>query len=179
MFFGKPIPYETNPVSLGATFEPCFSFRNHVASIKKKCTNRLNIVKILSHKSWGLSTDTQVALYRSLIGSVIDYSAFMCSQLSEALLKSVQAIQNGAMRSIFKMRYDAHIEDLCAVSNLPRVEERMMDLNQDYMENAIISNNPLFADLAMNYQRSFGGGREIENKTLLCDCSHFLAEIYD
>ena len=103
----------------------------------------------------------------------------MCSQLSEALLKSVQAIQNGAMRSIFKMRYDAHTEDLCAVSNLPRVEERMMDLNQDYVENAIISNNPLFADLAMNYQRSFGGGREIENKTLLCDFSHFLAEIYD
>ena len=176
--FGETIPCEANPVSLGATFDPCLSFRNNVSYIKKKCMDRLNIVKILSHKSWGLSTHTQVALYRSLIGSVIDHSACMCSQLSDSLIKSVQAIQNGAMRSIFKMKYDAHTEDLCTISNLQRVEERMLDLNQAYIENAITSNNDLFRDLAVNYQRSFGESRTITKKTLLCDFSHFLSSVY-
>ena len=76
------------------------------------------------------------------------------------------------------MKYDAHTEDLCKISNLQRVEERMLDLNQAYIENAITSNNDLFRDLAVNYQRSFGESRTITKKTLLCDFSHFLSSVY-
>jgi hypothetical protein len=175
--FGETIPYEANPVSLGVSFDASLSFQKQVASIKKKCVNRLNIVKILSHKSWGLTSETQVAIYRSLIGSVIDYSAFMCSQLSDSLMRTVQAIQNSAMRAIYKMNYDAHTVDLCAASNLPLVEERMMELNERYIQSSFLSSNVLFCDLAYNYRRSFFGGRLITETTLLCDFNHLLETV--
>ena len=78
------------------------------------------------------------------------------------------------------MKYDAHTEDLCKISNLQRVEERMLDLNQAYIENAITSNNDLFRDLAVNYQRYLGESRTITKKRnfVLLDFSHFLSSVY-
>jgi hypothetical protein len=172
--FGERVPYEANPTSLGVTFDPTLSFRAQVKKIKDKCNSRMNILKIISHKSWALSTKTLVSIYKSLIGSVIDYSFFMCSQLSEKLMKSVQATQNNAMRIIFKKGYDpvtrknTTTDTLCELSSLPLVEDRMMVLNQRYFDSAVISVNQLILDLGLGFRTLFLSG-DIKNKTLLCD----------
>ena len=44
---------------LGLTFDLGLTFTNHVKDIKKKCINRLNVIKILSNKKWKLSKKTQ------------------------------------------------------------------------------------------------------------------------
>ena len=35
---------------LGITFDIGLTFKNHILDIKKKCINRLNVIKILSNK---------------------------------------------------------------------------------------------------------------------------------
>jgi hypothetical protein len=40
-------------------------FKANANNIKEKCLKRLNIIKILSHPKWKLSTKTLVSLYRS------------------------------------------------------------------------------------------------------------------
>ncbi len=174
---GERIPYEKNPVSLGITFDEGMNFKAHVQKLKANCSRRLNIVKILSHKSWQLSTKTLLSIYKTLIGSVTDYSAFISPRLSEAVTTSLQAIQNRAVRSIFHLPWDEHTVDLCDISKLPLVQVRMAELNRRYFRCAKIDNNPLISTLFREYRGSFAVGTELVVKTLLCDHSTLLANI--
>jgi hypothetical protein len=74
--YGQRVPHCANPKFLGIIFDSHLSFESHVKSIKAKCMSRLNIIKILSHRSWKLSKNTLVNIYRSLIGSLFDYIHF-------------------------------------------------------------------------------------------------------
>jgi hypothetical protein len=40
---------------LGINFDTGLTFNKHVKELKKKCNNRLNIIKIISNKSWYLT----------------------------------------------------------------------------------------------------------------------------
>ena len=175
--FGERIPYEAHPVSLGVTFDPTLSFRKQTEVIRAKCLGRLNVIKILSHRSWKLTQDTLVAIYRTLVGSVIDYSFFMVSQLSDRTMKRVQVIQNSAMRYIFKKSRKCPTEILCSLSDLPRVGARMLELNDRYFEASCKFANELILDLARGFMRSFPPTREIPYKTLLCDFRHMLETV--
>jgi hypothetical protein len=77
---------------LGITFDIGL-FNHHIADIKKKCINRLNIIKILSNKLKRLSTKTLTTIYLSLIRSIIDYSSVLISWISNMLFKTTEAIQ--------------------------------------------------------------------------------------
>ena len=167
--YGELIPYEKTPVSLGIVFNECMSFENNTKVLKAKCAQRLNIIKILSHKSWKLNKKTLVSLYKSLIGSLIDYSAFACVRYAKDLNKTIQAIQNMAVRSIYKIRREAHTptEELCRISGLELVITRMSDLNSRFFKNAKKTKNPLIQKLVEEYREKFLN-KPIP-KTLLCD----------
>ncbi|RNA20190.1 RNA-directed DNA polymerase from mobile element jockey-like [Brachionus plicatilis] len=77
-----------------------------VDEIKERCNNRLNIIKILSNEKWGLNQNTLGDLYKSLVGSILDYSFPCLNSFSENNIKKLQAIQNTAVRSILKLKYD-------------------------------------------------------------------------
>ena len=84
------IKHEKNPKLLGIIFDEKLCFDNHVEKIRDKCLKRLNIIKIISHKSWKLSERTKTNIYRALIGSIIDYSFFTESCLSDSVLNRLQ-----------------------------------------------------------------------------------------
>ncbi|RNA06133.1 RNA-directed DNA polymerase from mobile element jockey-like, partial [Brachionus plicatilis] len=65
-----------------------------------------NIIKILSNKKWGLNQNTLGNLYKSLVGSIVNYSFPCLNSFSENNIKKLQAIQNTAVRSILKLKYD-------------------------------------------------------------------------
>ena len=94
------IKHEKNPKLLGIIFDEKLCFDNHVEKIREKCLKRLNIIKIISHKSWKLTERTKTNIYRALIGSIIDYSFFTESCLSDSVLNRLQTIQNRAIRII-------------------------------------------------------------------------------
>ena len=95
---------------------------------------------------------------------MIDYSAFMYPVLSESSRKSIQAIQNGAVRLIFHRSKTEHL----STETLNTVETRMEALNARYFSKAISNRNPLVIEMIEDYWFNFGN--EILNKkTLLCD----------
>ena len=59
---GERIPHNPNPKLLGITLDESLCFKKNAEKIKEKCMNRLNIIKILSHKRWKLSKDTLTSL---------------------------------------------------------------------------------------------------------------------
>jgi len=140
--------------------------------VKAKCNQRMNIIKILSHRSWKLKSSTLVSIYNSLVGSVLDYSAFMYPGLSDNLKKSIQAIQNKAMRLIFernwsKIGFNESTSSLCVISGLPPVGVRMKGLNTNYFRKAVSSNNDLIKKLQENYSRIYNTSKP-NKRTLLC-----------
>ena len=174
--FGEMIPHERHPVSLGVTFDESLNFKSHIKKMKAKCNQRMNIIKILSHRSWKLKSSTLVSIYNSLVGSVLDYSAFMYPGISDNLKKSIQAIQNNAMRLIFertwsKVGFNESTNSLCVISGLPPVGIRMEGLNTNYFRKAVSSNNDLIKKLQENYTRIYNTTKPIK-KTLLCYLNH-------
>lgn len=167
--FGELIPHEAKPVSLGITFDECLNFRQHVSVLRAKCTQRLNILKILASRSWQLSRETLVSIYKSLVGSVLDYSAFMIPTLPADLLKTVQAVQNNAVRIIYHRSKLEHTPtgELCAMAGLDLVQDRMNELNSRYYSKAIQNNNVLIKGLMGDYCRDRRAPSQVK-KTLLC-----------
>ena len=100
----------------------------------------------------------------------------MNSQLANSLSKTVQAIQNNAMRVIYRQAFDTHTETLCSLSGLPRVESRMFELTERYLEAAMSGSNELILDLASDFVAA-SGKRESRSKTPLCDFKDMLETI--
>ena len=144
------IPKENNPRFLGTTLDRTLCFKTNSQIIKEKCMNRLNIIKILSHASWKLSKQTLINLYKSLIGSILDYSFFVISEISISNLISLQAIQNQAIRLIYRLDYDTSTHTLHEISNLPTVSDRYNELFKRYIEKAL-THNPLITQLMDEY----------------------------
>ena len=147
---GQTINHDSNPKFLGVIMDERVTFSAHVEHIRDKCSSRLNVIRIVAHKSWKLSKRTLTNIYKALVGSVIDYSALIGPFLSSSRMKQLQAVQNKAMRTIYKRPYDSHTDELCQLSNCPRVKDRMHQLAVAHVDTAKHS-NPLIALLIRDY----------------------------
>jgi hypothetical protein len=180
--FNENIPRVNNPTFLGVTLDSSLCFNKHIAKTFKNAFVRLNIIKILSHKSWKLSPDTLFNIYKALIGSIFNYSSFCANLISTKWMKKLQVIQNSAVRCIFKLPYDtesSHLHTIASAYNLPTVKERMFKLNQDYISRSINFSNPIIVQLIDEYQRGFGGGRNISKPTPLCANRLLIEDFFD
>ena len=89
----------------------------------------------------------------------------------------MQVIQNRAMRLIFHKPRDESTDELCRLSGLVRVNERMNALNRNYFSNAVRNRNELVTGMMRDYAEAF----PVTNKgikTLLCgwrDICHLAA----
>ena len=163
--YKETIPVCENTKFLGITFDLGLSFNEHIIDIKKKCINRLNIIKILSNKKWKLNKKTLTIIYLSLIRSIIDYSALIIPLLSQSLAKTIQSTQNTAFRIIYKLKYDTSTEEITKISKVHLIKTRAKELNEKYIKNALKFENELIGDLITEYKI---GGRNFKEKTILC-----------
>ena len=51
--YGSPIPVVEESKFLGILFDRKLSFIPHIKYLKAKCLKALNLLKVLSHTSWG------------------------------------------------------------------------------------------------------------------------------
>ena len=134
---GGQIPYHPIPVFLGITFDEKLSFIRHFENLLSRALKRLNIIKIFSHKSWHINSQTLINIYRALIGSIFDYSFFAVACVSESGLGLIQSIQNRAIRCIFKLKWDSPTKDLYPVSGVLFLRERFLQLGARYVSKSI------------------------------------------
>ena len=87
----------------------------------------------------GFGTTTPL-MNKTLVGSIIDYSAFMIHEISNTNLKKIQAIQNRGLRSIFKQPFDSSTDALCLLGNMNTVYDRLFSLNKNFIVKAIPEN---------------------------------------
>ena len=144
---GVQIEHQKTPKLLGVTFDQHLTFSTHVDNIRAKCMSRMNIIKIISHRSWKLSKATLVNIYRALIGSLLDYSSFMHSCLSAENTRKLQVIQNTAIRTIHHLKKDTSVTQLSLMHGLGQVKSRQLFLTNNFLCNATKNNNKFIINL--------------------------------
>jgi hypothetical protein len=88
---------------LGIRFDKTLSFRNQISYLQESCLNRLNFLKVVSIRSYGLSLNTLNQLYVSLIRSILEYSAILFPIMSQSAFNKLNTIQNKAIKIINRM----------------------------------------------------------------------------
>jgi hypothetical protein len=155
--FGQPIPYEANPFFLGINFDEKLNFEHHVKCVRKACVSRLNVLKIISHRSWRLNPSVLKAVYSSLVRSKLDYMAFAGGVLSKKASKGLEVVQNTALRIIYKVdwRTRTKVSDVLALAEVPTIAERLSGLFEKYLSKGLQNGNPLIVPLARSFMRGF------------------------
>ena len=151
---GERIPYSPNPIFLGIIFDEYLSFNHHFSKLRERALKRLNLIRIFSHSSWHLSKKTLIDLYKTLVGSIFDYSFFTISSVSESSLKMIQTVQNRAIRCIYRLKWDSPTNNLPQISGLIPIKWRLTQLGIRFLVKAIKFNNPLTVLLISEYIRS-------------------------
>ena len=92
------IPISQTVKFLGLVFDTHLNWKAHVAYIKGKCKNALNLMKKLSHTTWGADRSTLMMIYKATVLSILDYGCQIYGSASEATLKILDPIHNEGLR---------------------------------------------------------------------------------
>ena len=160
---------------LGIIFDSKLNFTQQIEKITETCAKRLNIIKILSHKSWKLDTKTLVNIYFLLIRSIFDDSSILCPAISATNLNNIQKIHNNAFRLIFHKLKDTRLSILHSLAKVDYVQDRFKKLSLRFILKAIYNKNPIILD-SLNEFTNYSNGRILTIKTLFCE---FKSKIYD
>ncbi|XP_042147017.1 uncharacterized protein LOC121836236, partial [Ixodes scapularis] len=83
---------------LGVIFDKKLSFVPHLKKLKRKCLSSLNVLKVLSHISWGSDRRCLLRLYNSLVRSRLDYGAVVYDSAQSSTLKMLDPVHHLGLR---------------------------------------------------------------------------------
>ena len=141
---------DKKPKFLGLVFDGRLTGKNHLEKIKKTCCSRLNIIKLLTHKSWGLKKSTLVQIYKSLIRSIIEYTGLIYYGFCPEQRRELEVIQNSALTVIFNKKREDGTKNLLKLAGIESIKARICKLNKAYLRRSIRTENPLIVDLIEN-----------------------------
>ena len=152
IFFDKtkkhPIKYVKEKKFLGIYWDPQLTFTNHVDYLKKKCTNVLNLMRVLSHTHWGGDSRTLMKIYRSLIRSKLDYGAIVFMKADKKVLKPLDVIHHAGIRLAIGAFKSSPIESLYVEANELPLALRREELAMKYaLKIKSNRNNPTYQTL--------------------------------
>jgi hypothetical protein len=93
-----PLPFLDNVRFLGLTFDSKLTWQLHLQQLLVKCKKCLNLIKCLSHVSWGSDTKLLLTLLQSLVLSKLDYGCSVYSSARTSYLKQLDTIQTSGLR---------------------------------------------------------------------------------
>jgi hypothetical protein len=148
----EKINQDKNPKFLGVIFDKSLTFNKQIEHLKKTCNSRLNILKILNNKWWGIQKNTLIKIYMSLVGSILDYSSFFYASLPYSSRWDLQKIQNKCFKCIFKTNNLNDLYDKYKENGIKTLNTRSNELKCNYLTKALHeNNNELIKDLCQEY----------------------------
>ncbi|MEO1419306.1 MAG: reverse transcriptase domain-containing protein, partial [Bacteroidota bacterium] len=84
---------------LGLIVDKRLSWKHHIEHLRIHCTPGVNLLKHLSHLSWGADRKTLELLYSALVKSKLDYGAHIYGATNSKILKRLDPIQNSCLRA--------------------------------------------------------------------------------
>ena len=84
---------------LGLIIDKRLNWVDHVDHLRAKCTSSVNLIKQVSHLSWGADRKS-LRLYTTLVQSKLDYGAQVYGASKSNVLRHLEPIQNACLRAI-------------------------------------------------------------------------------
>lgn len=117
---------------LGLTFDSKLSFSFHIIDLKRKCHKVLNVLKVLSHKSWGSDRVCLLRIYRSLVRSRLDYGSIVYGSARASTLKMLDPVHHKGLRLATGAFRTSPVLSLYAEANELSLEKRRFSLGFMY-----------------------------------------------
>lgn len=95
----KPISYEHTPKFLGVTLDPAMTFTKYAETIKSRAIPRMNMLRSLQGKDWGMSIRLLLPTYKALIRSLIEYAPQVTLSMCDSARKTLEVIQSKSVKS--------------------------------------------------------------------------------
>lgn len=92
------VPVHSEHKFLGIIYDSKLTFGAHIKTLKMTCMRTLNILKILSHKSWGADRACLLRIYGSLVRSRLDYGCIVYGSARQSVLTSLDPVHNLGLR---------------------------------------------------------------------------------
>ena len=114
----QPIDIKTHHKLLGLVIDNSLTWTPHVEQLKNSCLRKLDILKYLSHRTWGSDMTLLLQLYKSIIKSKIEYGIEIYGSACKSLMNRIEPIQNQAARIASGALKSSPIESLLCVTGL-------------------------------------------------------------
>ena len=136
--------------------------------MKAKCLKSLNILKVLSHTTWGADRTTLLQLYRSLIRSKLDYGSIVYGSARKSYLAMLDPIHHQGLRLALGASRTSPTASLYVEADEPSLNTRREKLSLQYAIRIAENNSnpahdvtfqPKYTDLyesKPNFIKSFG-----------------------
>ena len=130
--YGSPIPVVEESKFLGTLFNRKLSLLPHIEYLKAKCLKALNLLKVLSHTSWGADQTTLLKLYWSLVWSNLDYGCIIYGSARKSYLQTLDPIHNQGLRLALGAFRTSPVESLYVEADEPSLYSRREKLSLQY-----------------------------------------------
>ena len=130
--YDQPIQYRNKCKFLGIIFDTRLTFLSHIEELKTNCVQRLNILRVISHNTWGADRKTLLRLHEALILSKLDYGSQVYGSASPTYLKKLDPIHNTGLRLCTGAFKSSPIESLYVESGFYSLEYRRIKLSLRY-----------------------------------------------
>ncbi|XP_043480278.1 uncharacterized protein LOC122509979 [Leptopilina heterotoma] len=133
---------------LGIILDRKLGWQKHVREISQKATKTLNVIKSMSRISWGASPSSLLTVFKGLTRSHLEWGSQFFAESAQNGLRSLDRIQNQALRTILGCMRSTPIGILLSEANIPPLSLRRSLINRRHMiRNLSWTLNPLFTKL--------------------------------
>lgn len=122
--YSAPVQIKTEYKFLGLIFDSKLSFSQHIKTLKQKCHKSLNILRVLSHMTWGSDRLCLLRIYRSIVRSRLDYGCLVYGSASASTLKMLDPIHHAGIRLATGAFRTSPVLSLYAEANEMSLEKR-------------------------------------------------------
>uniref|UniRef100_A0A2S2Q1Q6 Putative RNA-directed DNA polymerase n=1 Tax=Sipha flava TaxID=143950 RepID=A0A2S2Q1Q6_9HEMI len=137
----KQIPIKKSVKILGIFFDCRRTWKTHIHYLKSSTSQSLNILKILSHTSWGGKSRTLIKIHKSIIQSKIHYGSNIYKSASQSILKKIDSTNNTGLRLAIGAFRSSPIYSIYNTAGEPIPEIKRKDLSLKYITRYYRSNN--------------------------------------
>ena len=96
---GSRIQVRESTRYLSLIIDKRLNWKDHVDHLRAKCTSSVNLIKHVSHLSWGADRKTLQQLYTTLVQSKLNYGAQVYGASKSNVHKRLEPIQNACLRA--------------------------------------------------------------------------------
>ncbi|XP_046684647.1 uncharacterized protein LOC124370407 [Homalodisca vitripennis] len=137
---------------LGLTFDSRLTWIPHLKTLKAKCLQRLNMLRVLTGTKWGADRTCMLRFYKAFVRSCLDYGSQVYSSARPNALGMLDSIHHSAIRLATGAFRSSPTPSLLAEASEPMLDMRRKQLAINYFHSLKAKpENPAYEHVFENY----------------------------